>query len=80
MKKEKDNIKIKSDWIEIRDNKGKLLRKKRINIHENDLTTEKESDVLLRKLGILSTKEIAEHNFSIVTKRKSKYEFDDLEK
>ena len=65
----------------MRNKKGKLLRKKKVNINSNNnLEVESGSDQLLRKLGILSTKEIADHNFEIVTKRKSIYEFEDLEK
>lgn len=66
----------------MRDRKGKLLRKKRVSIEKEKKSqeVEKTSDLLLRKLGILSTKEIADHNFEIVTKRKSDYEFADLQK
>jgi hypothetical protein len=39
---------------------------------------EEKGDSLLRRLGILSSKEIADHNLEMVRKRPSKYEFEDL--
>lgn len=79
LKKPDEKIEIKDGWIEIRNGKGVLLRRKRVKRVEED-GLEERGDALLRKLGILTSKEIAEHNFRMVTNRPSKYEFDDLKK
>ena len=56
MRKDQNNINILNNWVEIRNKKGKLLRKKKVKIEKNEEGNEEGPDQLLRKLGILNSK------------------------
>lgn len=66
--------------IEIRNKKGTLIRKKKLNSSNEEEKDKRQSQNLLKKIGVLNSKEIADHNLKMVKRRKSNYEFQDLNK
>ena len=64
------NCEIKGNYIEIRDNKGVLQRKKLIIENRESINKEK---YIFRKIGVISPEERNNHNEALVINRKSKY-------
>ena len=72
------NSKVIGDFVEVRDSKGSLLRRRSISNADNYPSPDPSR--IFRRIGVLNDDERNEHNMNLVQNRKSKYELEDFQK
>ena len=71
-----NNCKVIGDFVEVRNSKGALLRRRSISNADNYPTPDPTR--IFRRIGVVNDDERNEHNMNIVQNRKSRYELQDF--
>ena len=72
------NCKVVGDFVEVRDSKGALLRRRSISNADN--YPNPDPTRIFRRIGVVNHDERNEHNNNLIHNRRSKYELEDFQK